>query len=498
MKNSAWYHKLWREKFSNIPIKESSDFAWTGMKNLLDQHMPVNVPVSGSTNISLGTKLFKLIGYILPVVAIISVITYISFPVKKENQIANEKKKPIHLDAINGDDINVEGFNNIQSTRHMDTSGIVYLKDKNISISERRDTRDNSLKKQQYIYNKPQLSKSIKSTKAYNSDQSLTTVPKFIQINTAQNIINSISSNLLDRAIDKSDQNIKPSHSGNSIQTLSTSIVSERNNSTTIEGASIIIPKLSESAVFLSLDTIRKRDLYENEKLKARDKKDTNVRKFKKIKGDMAKLTKNRGIQSGLPNKIAIQSFIYGLEAGTNLGGNGTSFYAGIFGSLSLKKKWLVGIGLNARSNQKISGEFTHPSYFRPDSLPPFVISDTRKLSILDVPLKIGYRLSKIVTFNAGTVISLSLKQSSVSTALKPIADPRDTIYHSQEINSALRSTTLNKINIGFTGGISVHIRRFDINGTYQWFSPFKIRTPLGFYIQDNQFLRLGIGYRFK
>ncbi len=83
-------------------------------------------------------------------------------------------------------------------------------------------------------------------------------------------------------------------------------------------------------------------------------------------------------------------------------------------------------------------------------------------------------------------------------TRLNPIADPRDTLYHSKQIDSTLVNTVSNKVNIGFTGGISIHIKQFDINGSYQWLTPYKVSNSLGSFKQTNQVFRIGIGYRFK
>jgi hypothetical protein len=497
MKNSAWYHKLWREKFSNIPIKESSDSSWTGMKNLLDKHMPINVPVNGSPSVSLGTKLFKLIGYVLPVVATISAVTYFNLPLKKENQVANEKKESIHLDSVNSDNINIEEFKDIQSNNHIDTSRIVYANDNNISIKKNNDVRYHSLilNKQPYGYEKSKFSKNIQFTKTENSDRSLAMFQEIQQTNTVQTVNNPILSKQQDRILGKMEQNIDSSR--HLIQKLSPNKFTLENTLSSMSKTSIFT--VVEPAVLFSRGKSRK-SLHEqgNEKTKPKDKraKNINIDKYLKVK-DENKHIKNKSIKSGLPNKIVIPPYNYGIEAGMNLGSYENSLYAGIFGDFALKNKWLISIGFNANSNQNISGEFAHPSYFRPDSLPPFIISDARKLTTLDIPLKLEYRLSKTITLNAGTIISLPVMQSLIETKLKPIADPRDTIYHSKEINSALSNTTVNKINIGFTGGISIHARRFDINGTYQWFNPYRIKNPLGFYDRKNRFFRVGIGYRF-
>jgi len=193
-----------------------------------------------------------------------------------------------------------------------------------------------------------------------------------------------------------------------------------------------------------------------------------------------------------------VPTYSYGVTTGMNVQKGSSSFYGGISGAYSLSKKWQLSVGVNVNSYQKIIGEFTHPSYYRPDSLPPFTIAATRKVITVDIPLTAAYRLSKHISVKAGPVISFVGKQSEMITRLNPIADPRDTLYHSRQIDSTLVNTVSNKVNIGFTGGINIHIKQFDINGSYQWLTPYKVSNSLGSFKQTNRAFRIGIGYRFK
>jgi hypothetical protein len=222
----------------------------------------------------------------------------------------------------------------------------------------------------------------------------------------------------------------------------------------------------------------------------------TTVGKTQKVK--TIKPPKVKPLKIKQESDIKVPTYSYGIAAGMNVQKGNSSFYAGISGAYSLSKKWQLSVGVNVNSYQKIAGEFTHPSYYRPDSLPPFTIAATRKVITVDIPLTAGYKLSKHITVKAGPVISFVTKQSEIMTKLNPIADPRDTIYHSKEINRALANTIMNKVNIGLTGGISIHIKKFDINGSYQWLKPYKVSDSLGSFKQTNQVFRIGIGYRFK
>nr|WP_199082648.1 outer membrane beta-barrel protein [Pedobacter sp. ASV19] len=191
-------------------------------------------------------------------------------------------------------------------------------------------------------------------------------------------------------------------------------------------------------------------------------------------------------------------TYNYGLETGINKSSNTNSFYLGLSGSYALTKHWLISTGLQFNTLRQLAGEYSHPSYYWPDSLPPFTVNDSRKVLTLNIPLLLEYKINKAISLQAGPLLNLLLKQSNKQGLIAPMADMRDTVYHSKEINQAISKTTVNQVSIGFTGGISLHMGRFDLNGRYQLLSPYKISNDLGSYKATYQTLQFGIGYRFK
>lgn len=93
MKNSVWYHKLWREKLNKLEIKESSDAAWEGMKSTLDQYIPADMPLAGSSAVSVVSKIWKLIGYIVPTIAVISTVAYVYVSEKKNLNLYRRRQR---------------------------------------------------------------------------------------------------------------------------------------------------------------------------------------------------------------------------------------------------------------------------------------------------------------------------------------------------------------------------------------------------------------------
>lgn len=196
--------------------------------------------------------------------------------------------------------------------------------------------------------------------------------------------------------------------------------------------------------------------------------------------------------------EITTPLYNYDLEIGASLSENNNGFYLGANGYYALNKRWLVSVGLQLHSKRQLSGEYLHPSYFRPDSLPPFQIIDSRKVSSLTVPFLLEYKVSNSISLKAGPLLSLLLRQSDKQNTLGHVPDIRDTVFHTKDINKALSQTTVRPIQIGFTGGISLHLKQFDLNGKYQVLSPYKVSNDLGSYQKAYQALQIGIGYRFK
>ena len=71
------------------------------------------------------------------------------------------------------------------------------------------------------------------------------------------------------------------------------------------------------------------------------------------------------------------------------------------------------------------------------------------------------YRVSNRISINAGPVISFQLGQSNVQTLTELFKAQVSTAKYSDSasnraVDSILRHTTVNKINMGLTGGLSI------------------------------------------
>ena len=470
MKDSAWYHKLWKKKFDRLPLHDSTEASWLGMSTLLDEKMPtVNVkPSVNPSKFKLAAKVVKLLKVILPLAVTGSAIIYYHQANPERKQVQSTSKiKPIQQDSIIKNNVEVQEDSGITNR---DIAGV---------LPEKRPVHSNDIKlnvslaeKSEFVHQSVGYASATDAVRSATSESQILLLPGLYNPNNLQ--IERSKVQMLLFGFESQDETLdgkttpliatllKPG-------TLVTSLASESKTTGNAGAGS----SLSNNQHRIS------GEVPDNKEVPG---------KTKKIKAKNNKGTKSQ-------NESTAGHYSYGITGGLNVAKT-QNFYVGIFGNYALKEKLVLGIGLNINTKRNISGEFTHPSYFRPDT--PFTISDTRKITVMDIPLTVGYRLSKLISVKAGPILSLSLKQSEAVTKLMPIADPRDTIYHSKEINAALAGTVMGKINFGFTGGINLQYKRFDINANYQWLTPYRISNSLGSTKETYEFFRLGLGYRFK
>ncbi|WP_316836246.1 hypothetical protein [Pedobacter nutrimenti] len=435
MRNSAWYHKIWRKKLQQFPLDRDADSAWAEMKSILDKELPVAHPATKPPLKSAISKLISpLLTYVLPAAVMIAACGYfiIKSPSEKKNS-KNQKKQHWRL--------------------------------------QKTDTLDRSEQRPELI------------TDSISAGAILHHIPRSVVYRPQ----------LITPVYKDSTPFLVQSHAQLSDQEKIEEIHFHQLLKSQISAADIfaskhwILQPVPEAEVItwmpLSIQVLAKNNDYYR-----KSKQNKNALNPKKI--HLAKKKRR--------NEMTPPTYNYGIEAGINKGSNANSFYLGLSGSYALTKHWLISTGLQINTLRQLSGEYSHPSYYRPDSLPPFKINDSRKVLTLTIPLLLEHRISKVVSLHAGPLVSLVLKQANKQGLVAPMADMRDTVYHSKEINQAISKTTVNQISIGFTGGLSLHLGRFDVNGKYQLLSPYKISNDLGSYKATYQTFQFGIGYRLK
>jgi hypothetical protein len=444
MKNSAWYHKLWRKKLNELPLKEDAGSAWMDMKNILDRQMPVNNSLGGNTIKPFGTKLISILGYVLPAAAMIGTVAYIAAPLMMQRKpLQLKKKQPYHIYA--------------------DTTAERQQKDTVISQKNSADFPDSSTK---HAVTKGGEISNSENSQHFSGKSQLQSKTSF-SIDSIQNT-KTAGGTTYDRWIDDRSSSLRENIIGRS------HLLTNVDLKAALRGQD----NKSLTRILISRSQIR-------------DKSRRNMTKPVKNSSKTAKNKKPAGTTEMDP-----PTYNYGLETGIHK----TTLYFGAFGSYRLQSRWLINAGIRVIPSSSSSGSYNaQTSYSKPDTLSTFTVKSSRKLLILAIPLSIEYRISNMLNINAGPVIGFSLKQSAINNQYGVFTHQGDTLKHTQAIDSTLRHSTINKANLGISGGISVHIKQFYIDIRYQQdIIPYKISTGLGSYQQYNNALQLGIRYQFR
>jgi len=453
MKDSAWYRKIWGKKLAELPLKKDADTAWAGMKNMLDAQMPIN-----SNNInpgkhiaakSVATKVVALLVYVLPAAAMIGTAVYFTVPALiKQERPHLKKKQTDYLPIDTGS-----------------TNPLVSVRPDSINSKNPDSIKNDSLLKVPAI---GQITVNGKTEEQTTDPQTSSKGPVNVwTANLKKNAGKPVTGKIIVHSFSRN-----------------TSVIPYKN---LISGMGSAHTLTVQSSPLLQRDNIILLQLFSV-------KQKSVANKFLKTKTQKNKTKK--------PNSTELITplFDYGIEAGLNKG-NTSGLYVGVFGTYRLKTRWLLNAGLRIISSEALSGSYTAPAvYYFPDSLQPFKVTDKRKLLVLNIPLTIEYRISNLISLNLGPVISLPVRQSSKSYQLGPLINQMDTISSkSLSVDTVLKRTIMNKINMGVTGGVSIHFSQFYFDIRYQQsITPYKVSSDFGSYQQYNRSLQLGIRYKFK
>ncbi|WP_183562787.1 outer membrane beta-barrel protein [Mucilaginibacter sp. SP1R1] len=484
MKNSAWYHKLWRQKLDKLPVKQDAGAAWANMKGMLDKSMPVS-GVTARPVKPLGAKLSSLLTYIVPVAAILGTGVYF-LQLKHKTNKPHQPKHKVEVSSFRDSLIKTDSLakDSLSAQKVLsDTNDVQFSGSPVNQLAPGLVNSGIKVNKQQgqaaILQQATQAQQS--GNVVYQSNTSFSNAPKngggYAFLAPAQQITNVTYTH-------QEASNIAMQSAGfelvNSDQPNSAALTQQQLN----KGTTSSVDNANQSAT----------NVKNSGKTTDGEKAGTLI-KVNKNKAGVFKAKKASGKR--LPADLHTPPYNYGLEFGFNTGGGNNNLYFGVFGTYALTPRWLVNAGFRFNGTRQFSKEYSHPSYYKPDSLPPFKVIDAPKVWVAEVPITMEYKVSRLISIKAGPVISLAIKQSTSGSSLV-VSDRRDTLNNSKQINAIIAGSTVSKVNVGFTGGVSFHFRRFDIDGRYQMMTPYKLSSDLGSYRKSNQTFQVGIGYRFK
>ncbi|EDM36065.1 hypothetical protein PBAL39_23697 [Pedobacter sp. BAL39] len=473
MSNSAWYRKIWQRKLNNLPIKESADSSWTAMQQILDVYIP-STGKSLPTPKTLGSKFINVLTYALPATSILLGITYFLI-FHQPQQLKTPAKTALRQQNQKTETTTTTDLPRIEDRLHQEK----HVKDQDHTKGQTAAITPTS--KVSALQNHSgkifeQAAEEQRQASSVSGRKSLS-VPRDnvdIERNTPQLSIGLNKSKHL-QTEETVKENTKSQQAGNKGNETIGDTTHMGNHTTALTNTGLnVLNKQTETEVS------EKRN------------------KVKKVKALAAKTSKNHVVKNKKAKKEQLETpkYNYTLELGLSKNASHTGFQIGAIAAYRINTRWIIQSGLRLNTSRSFSGNYTLSSYFRPDSMPAFKFSDTRKLVVADIPLLLEYKLSKAISLKAGPLLSIPLSKSGFK--LGTIEKVTDTLMNTKNFMQQLQNTKINSVNIGFSIGTSFHIRQFDINTRYEWLSPYSFSNPLGSFKHDFKIFQIGIGYRFK
>ncbi|MES2826669.1 MAG: hypothetical protein V4687_00875 [Bacteroidota bacterium] len=548
MSNSEWNHNLWKEKFDELPIHADTNAAWNDMQSLLDNHLPLNPNPNPIAVKSLAAKVLTGLTYFLAAILITTLIVYL---MKDKPETKHENKPKAHnlKDSVIAPERSADSLKRDSLVKDLllpKSSDLQPSPNINNVDDQERPKASNAKETVQTApvqstplqpipippipaQSAPAQSKSTqppvtKSTTAQPSvAKSKTTQPPvtkstLTQPTVAQSTITQppvAKSTTTQPPVTKST-NTKQSVTKSTLEPLNTNLLSQitqgqkivavpplpQLSGDTSTGKQPLIDAKIQAANQVKESRKRTRETRQkNKEAEPKKEKTAKPRKEKEAKPRKEKAAKPKKEKAAKPRKEKAakeplgDKFSYGLSAGINAHKNAT-LYFGVFAEQKLSQKLSITAALQYHTPRTLSGSYSHPSYSRPDSLPSFQFTDSRKVSTIELPIKAAYKLTEKLRLSAGPVISFSGTASSPQ--LGKIAKPSDTLRNGSKLLAELKNTTVSKVNYGIRAGLSLQLKNIDLEVNYQLLSPYQLKNNLGNNQVKYNAFQMGISYRFK
>lgn len=190
----------------------------------------------------------------------------------------------------------------------------------------------------------------------------------------------------------------------------------------------------------------------------------------------------------------------WGILAGANAKGSAklpADLYFGPFVTYNVSNKLGVNLQVHLFSPQTASGSYTHVNGSKIDTnLKTFLITDSRKIRSLEIPLYLEYKATRNVSLKAGPVFSLPLKQSNSKISFTPDSIRQDSVYYPGIAGLLSKTKYQAKLNYGISAGISAHFNRFILEATYlRRLNIQTITSGLGSYKYNSNTFQFTLGF---
>jgi hypothetical protein len=230
---------------------------------------------------------------------------------------------------------------------------------------------------------------------------------------------------------------------------------------------------------------------------------DTVINQRKKASGNKTKVRASRIKRSNGGGIFDGEGWVnadWGATLGADLSsGNGALFF-GPFAALRMGEHLGLSTQVRFGTSQKISGSYSQPySGTRLPNLSQIVVSDSRKLHSIQVPLLLEYRAGKLFHFKAGPVVDFLTRQTAGRNLVSPDSLRRDTAYYVNTLAALSRTTYVNKLNYGILAGAGFHYKRFLFDVAYlRRFSELQVVSDLGGYKARHHSFQFSLSFQFN
>jgi len=553
MKKSAWDKQLWQDKMQQLPLEGDEHAMWQNMQALLDKNMPVNPSGTGR-----GTqKNFPGAGTILSAIVIISAVTILLFHLlnashtgkqKPENKITKLQADSLH--AINNSSNNDAVKPKAVVDKNHATTDILPQAEANKSSKTNAGTgqKDSSTSNKNTAPNasgainevlvNSGANKKLPGNNAADKNagiikQGNNNIKNQLAIANSQHSVNNtlVSGNQNSRNayLQKAGAKGKAGHyfgqhdknsayqqnwiKNHNDHAANRPDAGEQQQTGNIKADSTSIRQKTGQDTIASLLTVS-RQIAHNDLILSNTLVSTIISPVDIVNKQTAQnnaLNKNQSAKSGklqgksVKNRSGNSKFELDLRLGYNTGA-GSSAYPGISAGIFFTPKIGVLVGADVMAARTLSGSYNNKMQltYRVDTgksgirqSGQIIISGSRKIYTIDVPVTAHYRINQNISLYGGPVISIPAKANAIKPTLTKLANSNDTTR--SLVAPYVSATTINtKPDFGFTGGIQLNFNRFFISGSYlQDMQSYTISSGLGSgKISRYHTVQFGIGYR--
>jgi hypothetical protein len=532
MKNSLKYLGLWQKKRSELKINDDPQADWMQMQDLLDKHLPDAGNGGGGSSHS---KKFKLLPILLISLSAAAMTYFAAHIVEIRNQRHhyqqhnhhNWHRSGLHNDSVPNADSSLikDSTNNKDSIQALKqpaailtdgaakpgfdkkaTDSLSAITDNKINKGSSSVSKGNNAAILNGAGNNPSAANSSHQH-SNNSAQALsanhqTKTNRFFSSHTQRN--NSLL-NLSNNRGRYQSQRIGQvtDHTGRNNENKP----GTKNGGSPNEDASLLTmtalkPVFNLSANYPPVITVP----FINDKLIQTPSFSQQGDNKKDGKGGKSGKEKNTRVKSSVPINLD-----WGLLTGVNSSGSFTAkkqnanfygsspvdLYFGLFATYNINDQWGLGTQIKLLNPQTLTGSYTHANESKVDSGQLLNITDTRKAYFVSIPLHVVYKATDILSFKAGPIINIPVKQVSGTSVLQPAGIRSDTSYYNKTIAILGQTQYTPKLNYGLSGGVSIHFQRLIFEATYlKGLSGQKVTSGLGSYNGYYNTFQFTIGFQ--